>query len=93
MKKPALFVLCLSASMSTHAQLAVIDPANIAENIRQLVQLELQYARQLEELVEAQRKVEAITGNYGLGANLIEETDGFFAPRQDAQQILFAAKI
>lgn len=73
MKKLTLLALCFTASMSANAQLAVIDPANIAENIRQLVQMELQYARQLEELVEAQRQVEAITGNYGLGELLNSE--------------------
>jgi len=70
MKNLALFVLCFAVSTSANAQLTVIDPANIAENIRQLVQMELQYARQLEELVVAQRQVEAITGSYGLGGLL-----------------------
>ncbi len=67
MKKIALFILLLTASFSASAQLAVIDPANIAENIRQLVQLELQYARQLEELTEARLQVESLTGHYGFG--------------------------
>ena len=67
MKRLALMAIFLATSLSAQAQLTVIDPANIAENIRQLVQLELQYARQLEELIEARRQVESITGHYGLG--------------------------
>lgn len=67
MKRLALLILVLTASTSANAQIAVIDPANIAENIRQLVQLELQYARQLEELVRATEQLEAMTGNYGIG--------------------------
>ncbi|RLA54431.1 MAG: hypothetical protein DRR42_01695 [Gammaproteobacteria bacterium] len=66
MKRLVLLLLAV-APLSANAQLAVIDPANIAENIRQLVQLELAYARQLEELARAAEQVEAITGNYGIG--------------------------
>ncbi len=60
-------ILLLVAPLCANAQLAVIDPANIAENIRQLVQMELAYARQLEELTRAAEQVEAITGHYGIG--------------------------
>lgn len=66
MKRFAL-LLMLITPLAANAQLAVIDPANIAENIRQLVQLELAYARQLEELARAAEQVEAITGHYGIG--------------------------
>jgi len=47
--------------------LPVVDIANLAENIRGLVQLELAYARQLEELQRAMEQVEAVTGHYGAG--------------------------
>lgn len=67
MKRCTLLAILFASSFSAQAQLAVIDPANIAENIRQLVQLELAYARQLEELTRAQEQVEAITGHYGIG--------------------------
>ena len=67
MKRLLISFFLLTTTVSAHAQLSVIDPANLAENIRQLVQMELEYARQLEQLVEAQRQVEAITGNYGFG--------------------------
>lgn len=67
MKRLTLLILALTAGTSAHAQLAVFDPANVAQNIRQLVQMELQYARQLEELVRATEQLEAMTGNYGIG--------------------------
>ena len=41
MKRCTLLAILFASSFSAQAQLAVIDPANIAENIRQLVQLEL----------------------------------------------------
>ena len=47
--------------------LPVVDIANLAENIRHLVQMELAYARQLEELQRAMEQVEAVTGHYGAG--------------------------
>ena len=50
MKRLLIAVFILTTSTSVHAQISVIDPANLAENIRQLVQMELEYARQLEQL-------------------------------------------
>ncbi len=67
MKRFTLLVVLLTASFSAKAQIPVTDVANLAEQIRQLVQMELQYARQLEELTEARLQVESITGHYGLG--------------------------
>ncbi len=67
MKAIALLIVLLLASFSAHAQFTVIDHANVAQNIRQLVQLELQFARQLEELTEARLQVESLTGHYGIG--------------------------
>lgn len=59
-----MFVLPLPAHA---AGMPVIDIANVAENIRQLVQMELAYARQLEQLTTSIEQVQAITGHYGAG--------------------------
>ena len=67
MKCLRLVLLLLFASLPAHGELPVIDVANIAEQIRHLAQMELTYARQLEQLTEAKLQVEAITGHYGLG--------------------------
>ncbi|MEM7282684.1 MAG: type IV secretion system protein [Pseudomonadota bacterium] len=45
----------------------VIDGANLAESIRQLIQMQQAYERQFEQLQEAVKQVDAITGNYGFG--------------------------
>ena len=48
----------------------VIDVANLVENLRQFAQMELAYARQLEELQRAAEQVEAMTGHSGMGVLL-----------------------
>ncbi len=67
MKRFTLLVVLLTASFSAKAQIPVTDVANLAEQIQQFAQMELQYARQLEQLTEARVQVEAITGHYGVG--------------------------
>ena len=45
----------------------VIDVTHIAHSVQQLLQLQQQYARQYQELEEAIRQVEAVTGSRGVG--------------------------
>ena len=67
MKRLIAMLALASTPLAANAELPVIDIANIAEQIRHLAQMELQYARQLEQLTEARFQLEAITGHYGLG--------------------------
>ena len=64
-------VLIMACPVATHASgWPVIDVANLVENLRQFAQMELTYARQLEELQRAAEQVEAMTGHSGMGALL-----------------------
>lgn len=67
MKRISILALLLAFALPAHAGWPVFDASNLAENLRQLLQMQQQYERQLEELLEARRQVEAITGNYGFG--------------------------
>ena len=67
MKKCIALLALVLATAPAHAGWPVFDASNLAENLRQLLQMQQQYERQLEELMEARRQVEAITGNYGFG--------------------------
>ena len=67
MKRLIPILLALLLAGQAHAGWPVFDASNLQDNLRQLKQMQQTYARQLEELTEARRQVEAITGHYGLG--------------------------
>jgi len=56
-----------AAPRSAQAQWAVVDVPHLAQTVANYYQMIKEYERQYEELQEAVKQVEAITGNYGLG--------------------------
>ncbi len=61
----ALTLICPGAARA--GGIPVIDVANVAESIRQLVQMQQAYQRQFEELQQSIKQVEALTGSRGMG--------------------------
>ena len=74
MTRLTLVFLFLLSPLSAVAQIPVTDVANLTQQIRQYIQMGLEYQRQFEQLTAARNQVEAITGNYGLGELLNDNT-------------------
>lgn len=65
--------LAISA-IPAHAQWAVIDIANLEENIRQYLQMVQQLEQLKAQLEQLRSQYQAITGSYGIGALMQNET-------------------
>ena len=74
MKRALLILLFVLSPFPAMAQIPVTDVANFTQQIRQYIQMGLQYQRQFEQLTEAKNQLGAITGNYGLGELLNDTT-------------------
>ena len=64
----ALFLVCPGTARA--GGLPVVDVTNLIESLRQLAQMELAYARQLQQLERAAEQVEAMSGHSGMGVLL-----------------------
>lgn len=60
-------VSALSLSIGAYANLPVIDPTNIAENIKEVTQLKHQYDTMQNQYSQMKQQYSSITGNYGWG--------------------------
>ena len=81
MKTPALRLLRVAACVllngvftNGHAQWAVIDVSNLQQNMQQYVQMVEQVSQLKAQLAQLKDQYRAVTGSYGIGSLLQEET-------------------